>query len=369
MNKHAFLRNPQVDCVAHRELVVQKDTGAHRFFRMSGPKMQERFAALIDHETIPKILIHGNPHLANYCKTRRGAAMTDFDRSRIGPYAYDIVRFMISAALSQAHAHEAWLHPIIIEHFRRGYLYGFSTQTKTFEEMSSLRDRAPKSWQESTNQYLDSGKKWARRLNANQVKITKRLTSMLKSYLGNRDELALLNRYQLQSCAEVPGSMGKLHHLYLLVDRRNKKDAILIDIKEVYEEADNDWYHNPFKHHGKRMNVAGELYAPGWEQRPGRSSYDGQQFWVRQIPTQQAKLTIPLTQLELCDLCYAVGSQLGSGHSRAGDKKTRRAIGADFESRFNEYMKLANKMRKELLSAHKEYTSKVKKKSLLSVVQ
>ena len=43
--------------------------------------MQVRFAELVDHRKIPQILIHGNPHVANYCKTERGAAMVDFDRS------------------------------------------------------------------------------------------------------------------------------------------------------------------------------------------------------------------------------------------------------------------------------------------------
>ena len=55
------------------------------------------------------------------------------------------------------------------------------------------------------------------------------------------------------------------------------------------------------------MNAAGEMYAPNWEQRPGHTTYKSQQYWVRQIPTQQIKITSPLNLSN--DLCYA-GTQL-----------------------------------------------------------
>ena len=175
-----FERKPAFDSQAHRQLIVKPDSGAHRFFRMSGPIMQIRFAEIVDHTDIPKILIHGNPHLANYCKTRRGAAMVDFDRSRVGPYAYDIARFLISVSLSRAEQDKRLLHPIILDHFRRGYLHGFHADDKDFEEMRSLRIKEPKAWQCSTNGYLDAGKKWANRLHSHKVKPSKKHKKMLR---------------------------------------------------------------------------------------------------------------------------------------------------------------------------------------------
>jgi hypothetical protein len=345
MTSTPFARDPQQDCEGHRELVLRAVTGTHRFFRMSGPRMQHVFADLIDHSTIPSILIHGNPHVANYCKTKRGAAMADFDRSRIGPYAYDLVRFLISVSLSRDIQNDVFLHP----------------QNPDFDEMYELRTTEPKKWQASTNSYLDSGKKWAKRLSLHQTKITKRLTSMLTDYLKNRDELMLLERHQLKRCAEVAGSMGKLHHLYLLQDRKEKRDALLIDIKEVYQEQDNQWYTNPFEHHGQRMNAAGDLYAPNWEQKPGHTSYKGQQYWVRQIPTQQIKITIPLNQLDQCDLCYAVGSQLGSGHARASTEEQRIQILNDFNDKFEQYVEIGSVMRNQIILARNAYCKHVLK--------
>ena len=369
MKKTTFERHSESDTLAHRQLILDSASGTHRFFRMSGVIMQRRFAELIDHADIPKILIHGNPHLANYCKTRRGAAMVDFDRSRIGPYAYDIVRFLISVSLARTSQNESLLHPIIVDHFRRGYVHGGQSADATFEEMRSLRLKAPKVWQTSTNDYLDAGKKWARRLQANKGKIKKRHTKMLVNYLDNRDELNLLDRHQLKACAEVPGSMGKLHYLYLLQDRKDKRDALLIDIKEVYDEPDNKWYHNPFDHHGIRMNTAGEIYAPGWEQRPGHATYKSEQFWARQIPTQQVKLSSPLSELDQCDLCYSVGTQLGSGQARAANKEMRQLISHDFKTNYPQYIKAANAMRKELLTSHQNYCRQVLEKDLLKTAQ
>ena len=49
--------------------------------------------------------------------------MVGFDRSRIGPYAYDLVRFLISVSLCRLQQDEYLLHPIILDHFRRGYLW------------------------------------------------------------------------------------------------------------------------------------------------------------------------------------------------------------------------------------------------------
>ena len=91
--------------------------------------------------------------------------MADFDRSRMGPYAYDIVRFLISVSLCRPEQDEQLLHPIILDNFRRGYLYGALKSQPGFEEMHDLRNQAPKKWQQSTRRYLDSGRKWSKNPN------------------------------------------------------------------------------------------------------------------------------------------------------------------------------------------------------------
>ena len=129
----------------------------------------------------------------------------------------------------------------------------------------------------------------------------------------------------------------------------------MIDIKETYVERDSKWYTNPFEHQGVRMNAAAEFYAPDWEQRPGHASYKGRDYWGRQIPLQQVKPKAPLSDLDLCDLCFAVASQLGWGHARAASKSQLAEILSDFEARWDEYVQAAKQMRLEMLDAHRRY--------------
>lgn len=354
-----FYRSPEIDDKSIKNQITEGSSGAHRFFRASGPLMQKRFTEIVDCTFAPKILIHGNPHVANYCKTSRGASMVDFDRSRLGPYSYDIVRFLVSLSLSGPEDDNDFLHPVVIDHFRRGYLYGlFANKRYEHEEMHELRTQEPRRWQRNTSDYLESRKKWAKKLFDNEVELNRRRSTMLKSYLESIEDQDL-SAYVATSCAEVAGSMGKIHHLYLLQDPAEKLEPILIDIKEVYKEEDNDWFSNPFEHHGKRMNAAGKIYAPGWEQMPGHASYKNEQYWGRQIPTQQVKLAAPIEPIDQCDLCFSVAAQLGKGHSKASKKYSAKDIFADFKKRLPEYLKAAEQIQKELLCSYDVYCAEV----------
>ena len=110
---------------------------------------------------------------------------------------------------------------------------------------------------------------------------------MLESYYESLDGKFNLDNYRLSTCSEVAGSMGKIHHLYLLESNNKTEEPIIIDIKEVYREEDNEYFNNPYDHHGIRMNEAGNIYAPGWEQMPGHSTYKNEQFWCRKTQKSQ----------------------------------------------------------------------------------
>ncbi len=203
-----FYRKINSDTPLVRAQILNKDSGAHRFFRASGPLMQERFSELIGCDNIPIVLIHGNPHIANYCKTSRGVAMVDFDRSRFGPYSYDIVRFLVSVSLCGPDDDNDFLHPVVIDHFRRGYLYGlFANKRYKHEEMHELRAQEPRRWQMTPNDYLESRKKWAKKLFENVVDLSKRRIKMFESYLDNTGSKDSLNKYSITTCSEVAGSM------------------------------------------------------------------------------------------------------------------------------------------------------------------
>lgn len=99
--------------------------------------LQQRFVDLYDIRRIPKVFIHGNPHLDNYAKTNNGEAMVDFDRSRIGPYVWDIVRFLSSLSLKYENKDPSKLLPKkTLEAFLEGYVYSFNNP---YKEKSNFR--------------------------------------------------------------------------------------------------------------------------------------------------------------------------------------------------------------------------------------
>jgi hypothetical protein len=315
--------------------------------RISHQATQARFVELYDPTHVPVAFVHGNPHLDNYVKTPRGAAMVDFDRARFGPYVYDAVRFLVSVSFRRATRDRRLLHPVVLESFRRGYLFGASGVGT--EEVVALKRKRPKKWQRTTRAYVRSNKVWAERLRRHEIEAdAPRLYVMLASYLESRDELETLDTHFIEAAAVVPGSMGKHHTLLLLTPHDDGDDQRLLDVKEVYDEPDDAWFRNPFAHNGRRMVEAGELHAPGWELRPGFATFEGTEYWCREVPTQQVKLKRPLTEVEQVDVCFAVGSQLGRAHRLSMEGVSMEAHLSDFTMRFDDVVDVAQELRREL---------------------
>ncbi|MDE2291466.1 MAG: dTMP kinase, partial [Elusimicrobia bacterium] len=84
-----FDKDPAGDAPNIQENYKHAKRGVHFYFRNMLLPMQERFAQLMDLSAMPQAFLHGSPHVDNYAKSARGAAMVDFDRSRLGPYAWD----------------------------------------------------------------------------------------------------------------------------------------------------------------------------------------------------------------------------------------------------------------------------------------
>lgn len=347
---------PRVGAKELRESYRHPDRGLHQFFRHSHRWMQRRFVELVDASSIPRAFIHGNPHLMNYAKSRFGAAMVDFDRARYGPYAYDCVRFLTSLALRRGDEGDGqFLHPAVLDSFRRGYLFGARAPTLGFEEMQELRGRSPKKWQRDLEAYLRAERAWAARLKKFAIEPhDPRLRALFESYLESRGESELGAHYRIESAAEVPGSMGKLHTLLLLVPDRKSLPRRLIDVKEVYDEPDDEFFTNPFAHNGQRMVEAGELHAPGWENEPGWATYDGCEYWVRGIPTQNDKLKQRLTPIQQIDVAFAVASQLGRAHTLSVEHGREDHLD-HFEGLHPDIAELAAELATELRKAHRAF--------------
>ncbi|MDE2290564.1 MAG: MFS transporter, partial [Elusimicrobia bacterium] len=110
-----FDKDPKGDAENIRDNYRSEKRGLHFYFRNMLLPMQARFAELVDVKDMPRVFLHGNPHIDNYAKTNRGAALADFDRSREGPYAWDLVRFMVSLSLRQKTPHHKLLPKSVLK--------------------------------------------------------------------------------------------------------------------------------------------------------------------------------------------------------------------------------------------------------------
>ncbi|HXH74403.1 MAG TPA: DUF2252 family protein [Bacteriovoracaceae bacterium] len=330
-------------------------------FRMAGPLMQNKLPRFLDLNKVPVTFLHGNPHLDNYVRTFRGSAMIDFDRSRMGPYCWDIIRFLSSLSLRRAE-NNGFLDRKVVEHFIDSYITHFLYPDIPSKPLKMLKNAQPEKWQVSTWEYLAGNKKWAKKMREKPLDPRSEFsTGLLKKFLESRDELSLLNRYRVEEVGEAPGSFGKRHYIFALnpIDRDSHEDSILLDIKEVYEEKDNRFFYSPFPHHGQRMIEAGKVYAPGMEERLGFCTFKNVQYWGRDIPSFAIKVKKFLNKDEQCDFACSVGSELGKGHFK-GLKNPAEAeiLEKDFTKNFDKYYKISKLFTYELNLAYESIRRK-----------
>jgi len=363
-----FFKKPQEDQLLNILNYQNDERGAFFYFRSMSIRMQERFATLIDHKDMPRVFLHGNPHIENFVITDKGAAMVDFDRSRMGPYAWDIVRFLSSVALKNKNKKykNKLLSDIVLEYFIEGYLRGLFVPDMPFKQISALLYLTPASWNRTTSEYIKSNGKWYQKLKENPLPLNdEHALAVLKGYLESRKELHLLETYNIEGIGQAMGSFGNRRYLVLLAPKENASgdlDRIFLDIKTVYQDADNDFYHNPFPHHGQRMIKASELYAPNIELRMGFCTYNGTEFWGRQIPPFTIKPKDKMSVIQQLDFAYSVGSQIGQAHAKTlQNGATVEQLYAHLKDNYSRFTELAIQMNDEIIAAHKIYLAELKK--------
>lgn len=321
------------------------------FFRMACPIMQSKLGRFLDLNKIPATFIHGNPHLDNYVRTFHGSAMMDFDRSRIGPYCWDIIRFLSSVSLRRS-TNDGFLDRKVVEYFLDAYIVHFLHPDIPSKQLKMLKPVQPQKWQLTTKDYLRANKKWAKKMHEHTVSPTnENVNILLRKFLESRHELHLLNDYQISEVGLTPGSLGKQHFIFSLMPKNpdSKLDAILLDIKEVYQEKNTKFFYSPVEHHGLRMIEASKIFADGMEDRLGYCTVNNKQYWGRQVPSFAVKVKKYLDKDEQCDFAYSVGSELGKGHRKGlRDPKHAELIEKDLQENFDRYYKLSKLLTYEL---------------------
>lgn len=364
----SFLKKPQEDQLLNILNYQDSERGAFFYFRSMSMRMQARFSELMPSADMPKVFLHGNPHIENFVVTDKGAAMSDFDRSRIGPYAWDIVRFLSSVALKNKNKklNNRFISDIVLEYFIEGYLRGFYVPDLPFKQVSSMLYIMPKMWNKTTNEYIKNKGKWVQRMRENPIPTdNEMLTQVLAGYLQSRNEESMMEQYFVEEAGQAMGSFGNRRFIVVLAPKEGQSadlDRILLDLKTVYQDADNEHYYNPYPHHGQRMIHASELYAPNIEQRLGFATYQGTEFWGRQIPSFSIKLRENMDTVHQLDLAFSVGSQIGRAHRKSLlNPEDVPVLDAHLRANYSRFIAVADQMNDELLKAHKQYLQELRK--------
>lgn len=343
-------------------LLSRKDE-RYFLFRMASPLMQAKLSELIDLKRVPKTFIHGNPHLDNYVKTIKGSAMMDFDRSRIGPYCWDIIRFLVALTLRRE-KDEGFLDRKVVDYFIDGYTVHFLNPEIPSKQLRMLKAIGPEKWQATTRDYLKANKKWAKKIRDFALDPKNpEAQELLKTFLKSINEENLIIHYKVNEIGLVPGSFGKMHFIFALSPKNpdSHLDSIILDIKEVYEELDTTFFYSPVNHHGERMILASKIYADGFEERVGFCTYQNKQFWGRQIPSFSMKVKKYLNEEELMDFAYSVASELGKGHRKGLlNPKDAELVEKDFTMNFDQYFKVSMFLAFELDLAYEAMRRKIK---------
>ncbi|MDP3542361.1 MAG: dTMP kinase [Elusimicrobiota bacterium] len=362
-----FDKDPAGDADNIRRNYLHEKRGAHFYFRNMLLPMQTRFAQLLDMASTPRALLHGSPHVDNYAKSGQGAAMVDFDRSRVGPYSWDLVRLMVSLSLRQKKDAKGLLDKEVLKRMKKGYLRGFRHPDRPFSEVRELKDIEPEAAEVSTNAYLKANKKWAKEMRRNALAADDAdVVTLVNSWAAGRGD-GVLNDYFIEEAGRGQGSMG-FRGLFLVVlapkDKKAGLDRILLNIKATRTDPDTEWYKSPYGSEAERMRAAAEIYAPGWELRAGGAVLDGVEYYARQIDPLNAKIKKMLSGDLQEDFAYAVGTQLGRAHRLSLDGATPAELEAHLESNFDAIAAAGRTIRDEIMDAHARYLLKMKRDGL-----
>ena len=339
----------------------------HFYFRNMLLPMQERFAQLMDMGGMPRVFLHGSPHIDNYAKSHQGAAMVDFDRSREGPYAWDLVRLMVSISLRRKKDHDNLLSPDVLKQLKKGYLHGFRHPDRPVAEALMVKDAEPKDGESSTDAYLKADMKWAHEMRSNPLaRDDPDVVALVSSWAEGQDD-GVLDEYFIEEAGRGQGSMA-FRDIFLVVlapkDASAGKDRILLNIKRTRTDPDTQWYKNPYDSEAQRMAEATELYASGWELRGGAAVLDGVEYYVHQIDPQNVKIKKMLDKEQQKDFAYAVGTQLGRGHRLSLKGATAAELEEHLAAHFDEIVAAGRVIRDEIVDAHARYLREMRRRGL-----
>jgi len=364
--KIELIHYPWDDDVKTRQKLADPQAGAHHYFRRVKEGVQQLFSKHFDYENTPKVFVFGSPHLDNYAKTNNGIGLIDFDRSYVGPYAWDLFVVLFSLSLRQQQGLDSYLKRSVVEALLSGYLQGYQQPENNYAVYEPLAKKKAKPWQLSAETYLDANKKWAKKLTQHPLPTDDPvLQSLVKQFIKHcavydlPRQINHFRGFEIFEAGRAMGSLGRAHNIIVLKHPKTKQSRIL-DIKQTKNYLTstyqyNQHYQNPFIHEGIRMIAASDLHAPSVTGIESYATVNDIQYWGRELPTTNLKIKNNLDQEQQREYAFAVGTQIGRSHALSIKKRHRKALLKHLDQHYSTINQAAKTIQKQLLIAWKYY--------------
>lgn len=361
----AFLSEEEIkDQDLMKKMKHASDDGLFLFFRKMCLKSQKRFAQMLKEQVQPVVFLHGNPHIDNLVAIGNQTGLVDFDRARLGPYSFDLIRCLCSMALKvkMKNKEKTFLKDSTIQAFFAGYVVGFEKPENSPYIIPALMNLPIKKWQKHLDAYMAHGKKWAKKLKKDAIKPTSEswnfALSLLESYLDKRHELDHIKKMKVDSIALCKGSLGHPHYGFYLSSQSKELESRLIDIKPVFKDPDGYGFESPFIDKGIQMIFASKLYASHLESDLAAFNYNGVSYWGRKIPIDKRQFEGEISAYVMDQLAMAMGSQLGMGHRKSCFFCEPRVILDHLENHNELFVQIAYQMNKELIASFETFKNR-----------
>lgn len=336
--------------------LVDLETGPYLFFRRSKTPIQARLAQLFPAQDVPRVFLHGSPHIDNYAHMSTGYGIIDFDRAYIGPYVWDIVCSLLAINLRNPETHNGPIPKSVRHHFYETYLEHFQHPDLAYQPYAPLEKIKAKKWETDITVYLEDNHKWAKKLHHTALPLDDPIANaVLEEYKKHLSDSTLLSNHELTQAGRAAGSFGRRRYLYVLAAKDEKTAPVMLDIKETrnYLEADwphNEWYQSPCAHQGQRMVEAARLHTPTCAPLESYATVNGIQYWGRQVPILNRKPGKIFNEANQVAFAICAASQLGRGH-RLGLQATDPSVMLEhFKEHFDTLITITEKIQTELLS-------------------
>ncbi|MCP4204057.1 MAG: DUF2252 domain-containing protein [bacterium] len=309
-----FSRNP--------ELLQRVVASPHRYFRFINiPFSQEvcrRYGDLI--EGTPLFNLHGDAHIEQYAITDLGRGLTDFDDSSTGPALIDLLRFGTSLRVA-CHGHDCGDLDATYNEFLRGYRDALEDPGTDAPEPTVAR-RVRGDFKYDRQRYLE----WVGSVMEPMPESEKdALEAAMAPYVEamfEQDRDLDGDFFEIVDAGYLRMGVGSALDIKYLVRVRGATDEPLdddvLEIKEVRELEDIECIRvsqgsDPFRVLLGQTRIAYEPFGHlGYIRLQGRS------FWIHAWVENYKEVEIGeslVSPVELAEVAYDVGIQLGRGHS------------------------------------------------------